>query len=76
VAPDAAVACLTYADNAWWACTPGTNQQPALSMEVDAGPTFDGVVAFADVDQLVDCSADVDVPSRCAAAWTSGGATC
>jgi hypothetical protein len=72
VAPDTAVACLSYAHDAWWACTPGTNQQPALSIEaddVDAGPTFDGVVAFSDVDQLVDCGADVDVAKRCAAAW-------
>jgi hypothetical protein len=69
VAPDLAVACLAYADDALWACTPGTNLQPALSKEVAAAATFAGVVAFSDVDRLVDCGADLDVPTRCAAAF-------
>jgi hypothetical protein len=69
VAPDQAVACLAAAGDALWACTPGTNLQPALMRQGDGARKLEPVVAFADVDQLVECATDLDVPAQCAAAW-------
>lgn len=67
--PESAVACLAYAGDALWACAPGGNRQPALVTRSDAQPAFAKVVAFADVDRMVDCGPDIDVGKRCAAAW-------
>jgi len=69
ISPDASVACLSYAGDALWACTPGTMQQRALATLSNGQSSFSDVVAFADVTELVRCEAPVDIPNRCAAAW-------
>jgi hypothetical protein len=69
VAPKQAVACLAAAGDALWACTPGTNLQPALITRGTANTSFTQVVAFADVNHLLECATKVDAPARCAAAW-------
>lgn len=69
VAPRAAVACLAYAGDALWACNPGTNEEPALMRWVDENASFEHVVAFTEVDHLVDCGAQPDIPTQCANAW-------
>jgi hypothetical protein len=67
VAPSQAVACLAAAEGSLLACAPGTNTMPALIARDAAA--FTPLVTFAEVDQLVDCAPDLDVPTRCAAAW-------
>lgn len=74
VAPERAVSCLAAVGDSLWACAPGTNVEPALvqqpaSSKPSDEASFAPVVALADVDQLVRCDADTDVPTRCAAAW-------
>lgn len=68
--PDTAVACLSSHDEALWACTPGTSTMRALAVWNGARQRFDDVVAFADVDRLVECAPELDVADVCAAAWT------
>lgn len=69
VTPDAAVACMTHAGGALWACTPGATAQPALMMLREEQPTLAPVMAFADVQRLVSCASAPPVEQTCAAAW-------
>lgn len=66
---DHAIACLVHDGNALWACTTGTNQQPALAVSDDQGETFTSEIAFADVERLVDCDTTPTVAQTCAGAW-------
>jgi hypothetical protein len=70
VAPDQAVACLAVGADGLWACTPGTSEKRAVAVANEQGTAFNDVVAFADVDRLVECGPDLDVSTTCAAAWT------
>lgn len=65
---DADIACLTAANGTLWACTPGTNAEPALQRIANGQPRS-AVVTLDAVDQLVSCR-DQDVSQRCAAAWS------
>jgi hypothetical protein len=69
VLPKTAVACLSHANGALWACTPGTSTQRALASWSAAASDFEAVMAFADVDRLVECAPEVGVAQLCAAAW-------
>jgi hypothetical protein len=62
------VACLAYAGEGLWACTPGTASEPALQTLVGAESPFVEVVAFDEVEQLVTCP-ELDVDRACAPAW-------
>jgi hypothetical protein len=69
VQPSTAVACLVHDRRALWACTPGTTEQRALAALMDPDGDFEDVMAFADVDRMVDCAPELDVAQVCAAAW-------
>ena len=62
------VACLAYAGESLWACTPGTTAEAALQALVTAQSSFVEVMALNDVEHLAACP-DLDVDHVCAAAW-------
>ncbi len=64
-----AVACLESQGDALFACKSGLTTMPALGLWDDAQQSFAKVVAFADVDRLVECAPELDVANVCAAAW-------
>jgi hypothetical protein len=70
VAPEQAVACLTYGADALWACTPATPQKRAVARASDPATGFADVLALASVDRMVECGPRIDVNAICAAAWS------
>ena len=66
---DLAVACLRLHDDSLFACTPGTVDQPAVQVSRDGGESFEPVIAFEQVERMVECSADAAVDDVCAFAW-------
>jgi hypothetical protein len=69
VASQTGVACLDFAQGSLFGCTPGLTQESALVRWNDERQAFDGVVALANVRQMVECSPPPDVRGTCAAAW-------
>jgi hypothetical protein len=69
VSSTTAVSCLHFGQGALWGCTPGIAAQTTVVTWSDEQQTFDGVTRLADVTRLVDCSPEVDVATKCAAAW-------
>jgi hypothetical protein len=69
VGPALAIAHLSYAQDAIWACTPGLPNQRALARWSTARSAFEDVVALGDITQLVGCAPEVNAPAICAAAW-------
>ncbi len=69
VSPTTAVSCLLFGQGALWACTPGIAEATALVTWSDERQAFDGVTRLADVTRMVDCSPELDVATKCAAAW-------
>jgi MYXO-CTERM domain-containing protein len=66
---DLAIAWLVHRNDALWACTTGTNQQPSLMLSRDRGDNFEALVAFEAVSRLVECESAAMVPTVCAFAW-------
>ncbi|HEX3596872.1 MAG TPA: hypothetical protein VHU80_17305, partial [Polyangiaceae bacterium] len=56
VAAQTGAACLDFAQGSLFGCTPGLMNQSALVRWNDARQAFDGVVALANVRQMVDCT--------------------
>ena len=69
VSSTTAASCLHFGQGALWGCTPGTADQTTLVTWSDERQAFDSVTRLADVTRLVDCSPEVDVATKCAAAW-------
>jgi hypothetical protein len=67
--PTVGAACLAYGAGALWACTLGLPDETALLRSPDAVAMFEPVMAFSDVDHLIDCSPAIDVEQVCAPAW-------
>jgi hypothetical protein len=67
--PQVASSCLAYGAGALWACTPGLPDETALLRSPDAIAMLEPIMAFADVDHLIDCSPAIDVEQVCAPAW-------
>lgn len=67
--PSIAASCLGYGAGTLWACTPGLPADTALASSPDALAAFEPVMAFTEVDQLVDCPTELDVAHTCQAAW-------
>jgi hypothetical protein len=67
--PSVGASCLAYGARALWACTLGLPNETALLRSPDAVATFEPVMAFSDVDRLIDCSPTIDVAKVCAPAW-------
>jgi hypothetical protein len=68
-APEINSSCLAYGGGALWTCTPGLPQRTALQRSSDALAAFEPIMAFTDVQRLVDCAPELGVPSVCAPAW-------
>ena len=64
-----AVSCLHFGQGALWGCTPGIAEQTTLVTWSDERQAFDGVTRLADVTRMVDCGPELDVATKCAAAW-------
>jgi hypothetical protein len=66
---EVSVACLAQAGSGLWAGTIGVLREPALQTMAGAQP-FAGVVALAEIEQLVSCSPELQVEHVCAGAWS------
>lgn len=67
-APEINSAALGYSEGALWSCTPGLPDDSALVRSDEDGAAFQPVMAFGEVEQLVECPS-VDVEQVCRAAW-------
>jgi len=64
-----AVACLVYRNDTLWACASGTQEQPALLRSADRGDTFESVMSFGSVDQLLQCEGANAIDAACNREW-------
>jgi hypothetical protein len=62
-------ACLGERSGTLWACIPGLPEQVALARRSGGVDTHTDVLALSDVQRMVECGPEVDVPRLCGAAW-------
>ena len=74
--PSIASACLGYGGGSLWSCTPGLPQQTALVRATNATDEVEPIMAFAEVDHLVDCAPESMSKRSASPRGSSGNATC